>query len=132
MARYGQTSLGIAGRWLPTWLPEVPLAWLMFDSSNPLSTRFKFPRALVHTSTRQSRCARSEAFYALAADLFWPTRADYAGSPAHCCPGGMGPGFRRSRLGAEWVSTGWGLGASGRGGWFWRGCQVAGIHLVHL
>jgi hypothetical protein len=39
MAHYGWTWLGVGGHWLPTWLPEVPLAWLMFERSNTLSTR---------------------------------------------------------------------------------------------
>src|SRR5215831_13961272 len=39
MARYGQVWPGIGGHWLPTWLPETPLAWLMFDTSNTLSVR---------------------------------------------------------------------------------------------
>jgi hypothetical protein len=26
MASYGQTWLGVGGHWLPTWLPEIPLA----------------------------------------------------------------------------------------------------------
>jgi hypothetical protein len=38
-ARCGLAWLGAGGRWLPTWLPENPLAWLMFESSNALSTR---------------------------------------------------------------------------------------------
>jgi hypothetical protein len=39
MAGYGRTWLGVDGHWLPTRLPEIPLAWLMFDRSNSLSTR---------------------------------------------------------------------------------------------
>ena len=35
----GQLWPGVGGHWLPTWLPGIPLALLMFDSSNTLSVR---------------------------------------------------------------------------------------------
>jgi hypothetical protein len=47
MASYGQAWLGVGGHWLPTWLPGIPLAWLMFDSSNTLSVRA--PRSREHS-----------------------------------------------------------------------------------
>src|SRR6266849_5870726 len=37
----GLARLGICGRWLPRWLPEIPLASLTFERSNLLATRYR-------------------------------------------------------------------------------------------
>lgn len=59
-ARCRLVWLGVGGRWLPTWLPENPLAWLMFESSNSLSTRASRSPASTRQLTHDRRVAGRE------------------------------------------------------------------------